>query len=148
MHMETLERWIALYGSDTAHWPEDILAQYHNLLTQDASLSAALADAQAFDALLLSSHQPQARADFAHRITEDAFTHVQAARMGPLTRLHHVLEAFFADLQLPQPAFTIPALLLLGMLGGFTTANSAPQSGVDVSPSTRTFTYFDSREVL
>jgi len=116
MMIRRFRRLIAAYGADPARWPPGQRGRAEALLTRSAPARALLAEAQAFDALLMADAKPPAGEQLAAAIIVRATAAPQERAPAPT----HAIGVDWSLSRLWPQAVGLAAAAVLGFVIGWT----------------------------
>jgi len=106
------EKYLLLYGSNLDQWPEDIQMEALQSST-DPAIHMLIIQHQYMEEMLLGNDRIEpARPELVQHILR------ACTQRTPRFNLMEWLGSLFADFHLPQPAYVLAALVLLGMSAG------------------------------
>lgn len=118
MTQTQFEEYLALYGAQPEHWPQELRSDAAQMMTR-LDLASLVRQQEHVDALLRALPIEPPRYGLCERIIANALS--QPQHRGFLSWLRDCREML-----LPQPVYSLAATLALGLLIGFSAAGHAP----------------------
>jgi|GEM_PF-3410729 len=147
MSKDILQKWIAIYGSDTRSWPAVTLNEFDQLLHDKPELYVILDAELAFNQNLRQCFDMAPSPDFVSLITHMAFTQEQKiGNSNVMSGLKRYLVEIMEELYLPGPVVTFASIMLLGVILGFAASDEAQEDSY-IIPDIST-TIYETRGVL
>lgn len=127
INIEEFKNYLGIYGSDINRWPEDIRGSVRSMINSSAEVRKMVEEERAFEEKLNFREVEPHSAGLEERIIASA-KNTKALKSGSF--ISHLSE-MFRSFHLPNPAFSLTAMLIAGIMLGYFTSTINPVNSDD-----------------